>query len=140
MKKQLKFWGVAILICITLIAMASMVQINMVQRQLQNQNQITKQYNTQLTIVDTHKQVDRIEWRTRNVLNSGELAEFYNTRLDLYQQRESKVYQNDSGITILYPVINGTEVKTYTNKQSQSQMQTNEIQFNIFQKVKGLLK
>jgi hypothetical protein len=141
MKKTIKTFAIVILICLSIIAGLSMINVNMVQHQKQNQNQITKQYNTQLTIVGTHKRIKNIVWKTESFKSSAELAEFYNTKLDLFQQRESKVFMRGHGyalIKVLYPVINSTEVNVYTNEQIQGQMQTNDIDFNLFEKIKSL--
>ena len=135
MKKLL----VTILILVAIIAGLSMIKISIVQNQRQEQSQITKQYNTQLTIIDTHRTITNISWKYKIFQKDKDFEDFMNNEMSLFQQLKLKFAVTDHAFYVCYPVINTTEEKTITNYSEQSQMTTNKIELNLLSKIKSLI-
>jgi len=137
-------FGVAIVLALGL----SAININM----LQNQKTlvetsvvstvVSEQHNTQLTILNTHMQIDTIDWRMTNFDSLDNYLFFLNTELDLFQQIHVSMYGN----TIIYPVINATDHDVFTNSLVSSNYSevinanTNEIDLKLFERVKNWFK
>jgi len=89
-----------------------------------------------LTIVDTHKRITNIIWKTEHFQFFSEFTNFFN-ELNYFQQRESKIsqYGRSPATVILYPVLKEKK-RVVTNGQVNLQAQTNKIEFSLFDKWK----
>ena len=140
MKKALLISGYVVLVCLSIIFGLSMVEVNMTQHQQQTQQQIQRNDNVQLTIVDTSRKIENIYWVATNFTKTKDLEIFLNTELNFFQVRESKIsYRYFNGLRseeflVVYPTTR-KEVEVHTNFQKQSQTQTNYFKFNAFDKV-----
>ena len=127
-------------ISLSIIAGLSLINVNMVQHQKQEQNQIVKQYNTQLTIVDTTRRITNIVWEVEKINSLGtspdqDVKIFINT-LTLFQQMQMKMVKGERFVIyVFYPTLN-TQITIKTNSQEQSQTSINDIKFNLFEKFK----
>lgn len=129
-----KFWLwiiLAICFCVSMFFAVSNIEIKQTQYQRQEQNQIQRNDNVQLTIIDTSKRYTNIYWSYYCNENIEDIFIFINENLDFFQQLNLKMLEGNKSIIIVYPIINSKNI-LYTNSNINTSSNNKTIKVRNF--------
>ena len=133
--KTLIISGYVLLFCIALFFGLSSVTINQTQHQKQTQQQIQRNDNIQLTIIDSSKKIKDIKWECTTFFEKKDMLYYLNTQFNYFQVRESKIVKDANRYSIIYPVLN-TKAESYTNSSESYNTNYNKIKLNLLGRFK----
>lgn len=119
----------------------SSITVNQTQIQENTQQQVQRNDNVQLTIIDTSRKITNIQWKVI-AYQSDQYKfanDFINTELSLYQQINCKITAVGNTIYVFYPEFN-SYLKIYTNDNKNFNTNINSIKIEPIKIIKDKFK
>lgn len=139
MKNQIFITIWVLMLAVSVFFAISNITVSQTQYQEQTQQQIQRNDNIQLTIVDTSQKIKDIYWETTNFNNLDKMEKFINSELNFFQVRESKLSSSGVGNAnnhfLIYPAVI-KESKAYTNSNKNYNTNRNEVKIDVFGRFK----